>query len=378
VVFCRNTEPRYSQLLDALLEKNIPFIYDLDDNFFELSLDSEIGRYHRHPERLVMLTRYVTSANLVRVYSKPLLERIENLNPKVVKIFAPIDSNLVSSTRKDSNARPLKIVYPTSRFDDDLPTIFMGALMRILKQFEDRVEMHFWGWKSFYLPACPRVFHHKPIIDYDSFLHKFSGAGFDIGLAPLKDDVFHRSKTNNKFREYSLCRIAGVYSDVDVYSDCVMPEETGLLVRNDPESWYQAIARLIEDRDLRERIKTQAQAYVREHYSEEEFDKLWRDQIHAVLTTRDSSCVLDAGVVKPVALKEAINSTIHRKRERVQANLPYMKTKGLSLVKHLRKHGLSTAFWRVRRFVYGCWMVLKLRFLTSSAFDLLCRRWPLT
>jgi hypothetical protein len=80
VVLCRNTEPRYAFLLEMLRSENIPFIYDLDDNFFEVPLHSEIGRYHRSPERLAMLTDYIKSASIVRVYSEPLRERAITLN----------------------------------------------------------------------------------------------------------------------------------------------------------------------------------------------------------------------------------------------------------------------------------------------------------
>ena len=69
VVFCRNTEARYVYLLDFLLKRRIPVIYSLDDNLFELIPESEHGRYHRNPERLAMLSQYIKSADLVRVYS---------------------------------------------------------------------------------------------------------------------------------------------------------------------------------------------------------------------------------------------------------------------------------------------------------------------
>ena len=133
--------------------------------------------------------------------------------------------------------------------------------------------------------ALANVRHHGLICHYDRYLRRFSRAGYDIGLAPLPDDAFYRSKTNNKFREYGASGIAGIYSHVNVYSDCVRHEVTGLLAANDADSWHDALVRLIEDETLRTRIQRQARQYVREHYAQEKFEQLFLEQIQAVLGT---------------------------------------------------------------------------------------------
>jgi hypothetical protein len=144
-----------------------------------------------------------------------------------------------------------------------------------------RVEAHFWGPRP---PAeLPAARHHAVVHDYDRFLRRFSAAGFEIGLAPLADDIFHRSKTNTKFREYGACGIAGVYSDVEVYSDCVRHGETGLLVANDGEAWYRALRRLVDDVDLREKIQRQARVEVERHYSQEKFEAVFFRQIEQLV-----------------------------------------------------------------------------------------------
>jgi glycosyltransferase involved in cell wall biosynthesis len=356
VVFCRNTEPQYAHLLNALKKRNIPFTYDLDDNFFELPLNLEIGRYHRKPQRLAMVRCYLRSASLTRVYSQPLLERALTLSQHAEKLFAPIDLSLISPPRVNLNSETVKIVYATSRISDELAAMFIPALTRILIRYKGQVESHFWGSMPPELRGFHGVYQHSLTRSYDQFLRRFSKAGFDIGLAPLPNDIFHRSKTNNKFREYGACRIAGIYSNVDVYSSCVTDAETGLLIPNETEAWYQAMGRLIEDRHLREKIKRQARDYVSEHYSQELFEKVWLGQIQALLTGR------------------ALKSTSAGKTGGVTQTLSYLASKSLSFIRHLRMEGISVTFRLLRLQLFGFWMVLKLRLQTSRTLTILNRK----
>jgi hypothetical protein len=127
----------------------------------------------------------------------------------------------------------------------------------------------------------PAVRARAFVTNYDRFFSQFARAGFDIGLAPLLNEPFYLAKSNNKFREYAACRIAGVYSDVAVY-DCVQNGVTGLRVPNERGAWFDALARLIRDADLRARIQNQAQMFARAHYDQEKFARVWLEQINAV------------------------------------------------------------------------------------------------
>jgi hypothetical protein len=310
IVLCRNTEPRHAPLLAAARSRGTPLIYDLDDNLFELPPNCEGLSRLREASRQAMLTEYLRAAALVRVYSQPLADRVATVNPRVVQTFAPVDMSLVPPPPPASGCPtrppgPIKIVYATSRTQDPLCEIFWPALTRILGRYGDRIEAHFWGCRppikdeggrrkdefglhpsSFILhPSFRNVRHHGLVCQYDRYLRRFSRAGYDIGLAPLPDDVFYRSKTNNKFREYGASGIAGIYSHNEVYSHCVQHEFSGLLVSNDAQSWHDAIERLIEDAALRTRIQQEARQYVREHYAQEKFEQLFLEQIRDVLST---------------------------------------------------------------------------------------------
>ena len=282
VVFCRNTEPAYGWILDFALARGKPVVYDLDDNFFELPLTSDIGRYHRAPERLEQLERYLRTAALVRVYSEPLLQQVRRLNPNVVRVEGPIDWSLIPIQPKRQDSSILRVVYPTSRVEDELAELFLADIRRLLSVYAGQLEMFFWGYHPRELRGHPAVRFIPPIANYDRFFRKFARFGFDIGVAPLRDDIFHRSKSDVKFREYAACGIAGVYSNVGAYAKCVKHEETGLLVSNQPGAWFDAISRLLKDVDLRHGIQKQAREYARNHYDLRLVEEVWWSQLQRV------------------------------------------------------------------------------------------------
>jgi glycosyltransferase involved in cell wall biosynthesis len=283
VVLCRNAEPKYAEILNYLSIHCIPTIYDLDDNLFDIPLDTELGRYYRAAERIEMLRRYLSQAALVRVYSFPLQQTIAAFNPNVLLMDAPLDWTLIKSHAPQSPKLPINIVYVTSRDDDRLFSIFAEALIKILTDYPNRVSMHFLGYFPDLFRGIPNVYHTKFLPNYNTYLKRFSQAGYDIGLAPLLNDEFHRSKTNNKFREYAASGVVGIYSNVEVYSQSVKDGVTGLLVSNDQEAWERALKRLIEDADLRGRIRSAAKAEVQERYSQDAFQMMWWRQIQMAL-----------------------------------------------------------------------------------------------
>lgn len=285
VVFCRNCGPLYECYREFLVERRIPYIYDIDDNLFALPANSKLAQDLHESESLRVLETYLCHADLVRVYSQPMLEQVRIFNKNVQLVDPPIDWDVVLTSRTASESGKIKVVYATSRMEDELASIFLPALIRLLKEYPHRVEAFLLGCRPDF-NGCRNV-HYRPFLpNYDRFMRKFSRVGYDIGLAPLHNDLFHRSKTNNKFREYAACCIAGVYSNVDVYSQCVRDGETGLLVSNESDAWYLAIRRLIEDDQLRERIRDQALAYVKARYSYEKFLDTWLSQAQNVLMRR--------------------------------------------------------------------------------------------
>ncbi|MDR6552207.1 glycosyltransferase [Paenibacillus qinlingensis] len=280
IVFCRNCEATDLELLYYARSKGKKIIYELDDNLFDISIDSELGKYHRFPGRLYTVKRFFELSDLVHVYSKPMLNLASNYNANVKKINSYFDFNLIKSNVTKRTNNKIKIVYATARKDnDELSKIFEKALMNIMEKYEENIEIFTFGEIPSILKNKPNIFKLNYIKDYNKFISFFSEQNFDIGLAPLNNDLFHRSKTNNKFREYGACEIAGIYSNIDVYSDCVEHYESGILVENTEQDWTNAISDLIENEKLRSDIIHNAKNQVQEKFSFESSQAMWKESI---------------------------------------------------------------------------------------------------
>ncbi len=328
VIFCRNLEPHYAYLLDYVRQLGKPYIYDLDDNLFEVPLTLALGRYLRTPERLAQLEAYAAHAALVRVYARPLQERLQPLNPRLERVLPALDWSLIPDPLPPKDDQCVKVVYATSRGEDELAGLMLPDLQQLLIDYPDRVALYFWGHHPAVFRGHPRVTFLPLVTDYDQFLRQLALSGFDIGLAPLQDDSFYRSKTNNKFREYGACQIAGVYSNVDVYADCVVDGETGLLVSDAPGQWRAALGRLIDNPALRRQIQIQAQRYVRAHYTQVDAENVWVRQIQQVLAQANGRAPVPAHAGEAAPPPERL----HWLRE--------LARPALSILPRLRREGL--------------------------------------
>jgi len=127
-----------------------------------------------------------------------------------------------------------------------------------------------------------RFFEHTN--SYTDFIRFQASRNWAIGLAPLCDNSANRAKTNNKYREYGACRIAGIYSDMPPYQGCVEDGLTGLLAGPSSEAWLSAILRLALQPDERYRIAGQAESDVREKYCVTAIASAWGNCIREAHT----------------------------------------------------------------------------------------------
>ncbi|MCV3285901.1 hypothetical protein LZT24_17715 [Aeromonas veronii] len=281
-VFCRNCELKDLNFLYELKKNKKKIVYELDDNFEEIPLTTDIGIYHRQFYRLHVVKRFFSLSDVTRVYSERLKSRALLYGAKIQIIKSYFDINIIDKLQREPKDIPcgkVKIVYPTGRIDDkELEYILFSSIKSVLVRYENEVEFHLWrNSMPQQLEGMKNVVLNHPLRNYEEFIRQFYLSNYDIGLAPGIDNVFFHSKTNNKYREFGGCHIAGVYSNFPPYSNTVIHNETGLLSDNNIDAWVSSIERLICDKKLRERIADQAFYDVSTNYTFDEAVRSWRD-----------------------------------------------------------------------------------------------------
>jgi len=106
---------------------------------------------------------------------------------------------------------------------------------------------------------------------------------WDIGICPIEDNTFNRSKSNLKYLDFAINRFACVCSDVENYAKTITHGVNGLLAQNTKESWYDNLSKLVNDSELRKTVSENGYNLVREKYSISENYAKWEKVYREIL-----------------------------------------------------------------------------------------------
>ena len=339
VVMCHTIDPQHAQILDWIRELRRPLIYEIDDNLLRIPADIPGLDYLREPVRRDTLVACLKQADVVRVYSPELLRILADYNEHVVMVSGPLDWSLMPVDLPARDPAKVRLVYATGRMEDQIGRMLIEPLRQVLDAHPE-AELTVWGPRHEALAQHPQVRSLPLIRDYDTFFARFAAEQFAIGLAPLPDDEFHRCKSNNKFREYAACGVAGVYSDMPVYNTFVTHGQTGLLVANTGAAWVEAIGRLVSDTSLRAAIGRNAKAYAAAHFNERITDEEWMARIGPLAAARPAIAGADRPAAAPRPLATAFGVAKYAARLSTKLG-PVFRTHGAASV--LRRVGTHLA-----------------------------------
>ena len=105
-------------------------------------------------------------------------------------------------------------------------------------------------------------------VDWNESLESQELASAHIGIAPMLDDPWARGKCALKVIQYMAAGLPVVSSDVGANSDVVIDGKTCFLV-NSPDSWCDAVEKLVASEELRTSMGAAGRRKVEENHGEE-------------------------------------------------------------------------------------------------------------
>lgn len=227
-------------------------MYVLDDDLLNVPMELASGAYYarssvrRHIQRLLEYSDCFTSPSPV------LLKKYGTEGKYSFLLVEPAAYRLEEKPLREDGTVHIGFSGSSDR-GEDVDQILSEALAAIRDRYGEKVRLEFFGpsTKTAEQLGCQTHPYTESYEEYQALMAQFN---WDIGLAPMLRTKFHACKHYNKLVEYCGFGIVGVYSDLPPYRGAVEHGVTGLLCENTTQGWVDAIARLIDDDDLRKKM----------------------------------------------------------------------------------------------------------------------------
>ncbi len=232
-------------------------IVDTDDDQDSIpSYNQAHDDYHSGTGLVRLIRSELKEADLVTTSTEP-LANVERKYAKQVVVVPNVIDPRMYQTVKDREKEPrhrgdLRIYWGGGggHYDDLL--VAKDAVLRVFHE-RPNVKLVFSNFIPDWAADLPpfRVFMIR-FAKFNAYPKVLRWLCADVGIAPLVDNVFNRSKSHVKYLSYAMAGIPGVYSSLLPYAS-VEHGLTGLKAENTDE-WYEAINTLLDNPSQRKSI----------------------------------------------------------------------------------------------------------------------------
>ena len=336
-VFQRLSSINILALIDALKKLGKKVVFEIDD------LLLEIPQFLKHQEMsatdLKHLLAAISSANAVSTTTERLASKLREHNSQVYLAPNCIDATVMpQSPSISSGSLRASIVVASS--DAVAVDMVISPLQKIKAAYGDAVQIIVIGpiAKAFKKKNIPVIAY--PVQGYADFKRLLSELANPIGIIPLDSSVFSSCKSPIKFFDYASAGIPSLCSNVPPYSDYLSDGETGLLIENNEQAWFDAISKAVEDAKLRESLVAKARQYAIETHQMDKAGAAWQKIIEGLSVQRVHAIEL----LRPDAVRPTLNERIKFFLGQLLRYQIY-----INAIKVLFREGPKGIFWRLRR-----------------------------
>jgi glycosyltransferase involved in cell wall biosynthesis len=240
---------------DAVIceQEILPFLPDFIDLFFQrLSArffvdydDNAHGKYSRWPIFRRRIPRIMASAEAVVVGNLYLADYARQFTTRVCVIPTVVDLSCYHARTGAHTSDTVRVGWIGTPITANLLLALIPVMERLQSQ-HPKLSFRFIGAGNNF--SCDGLRADVPAWSEQTEIDALSGC--DIGIMPLPDTEFARSKCGLKLIQYMACAMPVVASPVGVNRELVEEGKNGYLASSE-EEWFQKLDKLIRDPELR-------------------------------------------------------------------------------------------------------------------------------
>lgn len=234
------------------------YIYDFDDAIWLPNYSEANAKFHKL-KAYAKVKRIIKWADKVTVGNTFLAEYANQYNDNIEVIPTTIDTVNVHNKAVSHDAEKVVIgwtgTHTTAQYLNEIIPIIKD--LESIHNIEFRViSNHHPGFKL----ECLNYIKWSRETEVEDLL------GIQIGIMPMTDSDWTKGKCGFKALQYMALGMAAVVSPVGVNTAIVQNDVNGLICST-PEDWKNALQRLINSAELRNRLGLNGQKTVRDSYS---------------------------------------------------------------------------------------------------------------
>lgn len=329
LVFVRNHDLLAQWILGKAKRNGIFIIQFFDDDVLNIPR-SEVNRVQFLPWRKKAVSDGFKNTDLILSSNLLLAKQYAQMIPS--GRYATMDTvvdlkTLVSPEQKKKEYKEdkVKIVFAAGANHEDMFNRYIEPILpALIEKYRKRLSFTFFGvhpdMSSYEGEIDIEYVSAMPLAQYRKAIQK---GNFDLGLSPLESNDFTKYKYFNKFIEYTIAGITGIYSNILPYTLVVSDKVNGFLSGNTSDAWLQTMSLAIENEELRRYCYRNAYNYLLTHMDADSVMKKLKSDIPEMKKEH-----IEKGAIS--VLSEKIQFVLVRCIECVYLVFEYIKLTGIS------------------------------------------------
>ena len=266
-----------SSYFEKKLHKRSKVIFDFDDSIWLLDTSPENKKFEflKNPDKTktnILNSHAVIAGNhFLATYARQF-----NANTFIIPTTINTDFHRPKPELRNGGS---KIIIGWSGSISTIKHFEMAVpvLKELQKKYPGLLEIHVIGQGSYQHPELNVIGKNwSALTEVDDLNH------FDIGIMPLPDDEWVKGKCGLKGLSYMACGVATVMSNVGVNAEIIKQGENGFLA-SDTAEWVDHLSKLIDNRELREKIGQAGRLTVVEKYSVEAHKERYLEVLNSLI-----------------------------------------------------------------------------------------------